>query len=50
MDNDYREVDFHKYCKTCKYEKKIEWKEPCNQCLEHFANIDSQKPIKWEEK
>lgn len=50
MDDEYREVDFHKYCKTCKYEKRVESEEPCNQCLENFINLHSQKPVRWEEK
>jgi len=50
MENDYKEVYFHEYCKTCKYEKTPENKEPCNECLDDPVNLNSHKPVKWEEK
>jgi hypothetical protein len=43
-------VDFKKYCKTCKYEKLAESKDPCDECLKHPANEDSHKPVMWEAK
>lgn len=45
----YREVDFEKYCKTCRYCDLDEKFDPCNECLEEGYNIESEKPIKWEE-
>ena len=50
MENDYKEVYFHEHCKSCKYEKMPETKEPCNECLDHPVNLHSHKPVKWEEK
>lgn len=42
-------VDFTK-CKTCRYEEKKEFEEPCCDCLYEPTNINTRKPIKWEEK
>ena len=50
MDENYQEVYFNQYCKTCKYEKLDEAESPCNECLEEFVNLDSHKPVKWEGK
>lgn len=51
MDNeDYREVDFHKYCETCKYEELKENEEPCDECLDVPYNEHTSKPVRWEEK
>lgn len=47
MDNEYIEVDFEKYCKTCRYKDINEWEDPCNECLEHGMNIQSSKPTEW---
>lgn len=48
--NEYREVYFGQYCKTCKYEKLKEEDSPCCECLEESTNLYSHKPIKWVEK
>ena len=45
-----KEVDFHKYCPTCKHYNKEESEDPCWDCLDQGWNEDSHKPIKWEEK
>lgn len=45
-----REVDFYKYCRTCKYEENDENEKPCYECLKHPANINSRKPINYKEK
>lgn len=52
MDNseDYKEVYFHDYCKTCKYEKIPECEDPCNECLEYPMNLYSHRPIYWKNK
>ena len=50
MENEYKEVRFDQFCKTCKYEKLDEVKDPCNECLEDFMNLYSSKPVNWEEK
>lgn len=49
-DNEYKEVYFHQYCKTCKNEKLTEQDETCNYCLDHPINLQSNKPVNWEEK
>lgn len=46
----YREVDFQKYCKTCKNEKLEEKKDPCCECLDYGYNTESVKPVNWKEK
>ena len=50
MNEEYLEVDFKKYCKTCKYEKLGEKFDPCNECLDYGYNLNSHKPIMWKEK
>ena len=45
-----KEVYFHQYCKTCKYEKKSEEEDPCYECLDNPVNSYSHKPVNWEEK
>ena len=47
MDEKCKEVFFYKYCKTCKHEKT---KDPCNECLDKYNKLYSNKPVKWEEK
>lgn len=46
----YKEVYFDKYCKICKHEKLKEEESPCDICLEEPTNLESHKPVKWEEK
>ena len=48
--NDERIVDFEKYCKICKYEKLAEIEDPCDECLNNPSNIDSRKPISFQDK
>lgn len=43
-------VDYYKYCKKCKYYKESENSEPCDNCLANPVNVNSQKPIRFEEK
>lgn len=50
MENEYMEVDFEKYCKTCKYEKLEGFQSPCNECLENGMNVQTRKPVEWVEK
>lgn len=45
----YKEVYFHEYCKTCKYRKAANTDEPCNECLDEPINLNSHKPVKYEE-
>lgn len=50
MDTTIKEVDFEKWCKTCKYEKREEEEDPCWDCLDQPWRENSTKPIEWEEK
>ncbi len=50
MDEHYHEVYFDQYCKTCKYEKTPQEKDPCHECLAEPMNLYSHKPVKYEEK
>lgn len=50
MPNDYKEVYFSLYCKTCKHEDLEHTLDPCNECLTNPVNLHSHKPVKWEEK
>ena len=46
----YLEVYFDKYCKTCKHCKKGENEDPCDECLAVPMNANSHKPVNWEAK
>lgn len=43
------EVEFHEYCPICKRADVPETKDPCNECLGAPYNLNSRKPINWEE-
>ena len=49
MNTNIKFVDFDSFCKTCKYVKINERKEPCNTCLEVPARKGTAKPVKWKE-
>ena len=49
-EGDFKIVHFDEYCKTCKNQNEPETNEKCRECLEEPVNVDSHKPIKWEEK
>lgn len=49
MENQYKLVDFKKYCKTCKHKDVKAIEDPCNECLGEGANLNSEKPVKYEE-
>lgn len=42
-------VDFT-YCKKCKHEKEVEYLDPCHECLNNPTNVNSKKPVNFEEK
>ncbi len=44
------EVRFDIWCKKCKDAKTPEEKDPCNECMDHFYNQGSTKPIYFKEK
>lgn len=52
MEDNYKEVYYSEYCKTCKHEKDAEddVNSPCWDCLTQPMNVYSHKPILWEEK
>lgn len=43
------EVDYEKWCATCKHQNEKESCDACNDCLNQPWNIDSRKPINWME-
>lgn len=49
MENEYKEVYFDQYCKTCEYCNQMEEFEPCSECLKEPVNLNSHKPVKWKE-
>lgn len=50
MDNDYLEVYFDQYCKSCKYRDTKEVLDPCDECLANPVNLYSHKPVNWKGK
>lgn len=48
MDHD-KEVYFAEYCKKCKHKDLDEGLDPCHECLEHPSNVNSHKPVLYEE-
>ena len=42
-------VEFHKFCKTCKYKDVVEYEDPCNDCLDNPVNDYSKKPVNYKE-
>lgn len=50
MEEGYKEVYFHEYCKTCEFKNKKEDETPCDECLAEPANLHSHKPVKYKKK
>jgi hypothetical protein len=50
MDEDFKEVLFDQYCKSCKHKNLKENEEPCAECLDNPLNRYTDKPINYEEK
>lgn len=46
----YKEVYFHEYCKKCRHEKLEETEAPCDECLNEPLNLNSHRPVRYEEK
>lgn len=46
----YKEVYFDQYCSSCQYEKVKESEDPCYDCLNEPANLNSHKPVKYLER
>ena len=49
MEYPYKHVEFM-FCKTCKYWKTPPDEEPCNECLDEPVNLNSYRPVNYEEK
>lgn len=49
METETKFVEFEKYCPLCKNSKLAESEDPCNECLTSPANIESHKPVNFEE-
>lgn len=50
MSSKPKEVYFDIWCRKCKHKKVDETEPPCDECLEQGFNIDSHKPLRFEEK
>lgn len=48
MEESYKEVYFHEYCKSCKHKDKLEGEYPCHDCLNEPVNVYSHKPVSYE--
>ena len=48
--DEYLFVEFEKFCKTCKHKGKKESEQPCCECLDNPTNLNSHKPVRYEEK
>ena len=46
---EYKHVYFYEYCKLCKHSKLSEDEEPCCECLLEPVNLNSHKPVHFEE-
>jgi hypothetical protein len=46
----YKEVYFHRYCKTCQHEKVEDTDEPCDECMSEPINLNTHRPVKYEAK
>lgn len=49
MENTDIIVEFEKYCKTCKHKDLEGFYDPCNDCLDNPVNVNSEKPMYYEE-
>lgn len=48
--DDYKEVNFSKYCDLCVYREKKDYESPCNECLEEGMREGTEKPLYFEER
>ena len=49
MEIEYREVMFCKYCSKCKHKDIPDVEDPCNECLEEYYNLYTDRPVRFEE-
>lgn len=47
MIGDYKEVFFDIYCPACEHYRKPEVADPCAECLDNPAMVDSHKPLNF---
>lgn len=50
MDNSNKEVAYALYCKTCENEKKENYTEPCEECLECPVREGTSVPLCYKRK
>lgn len=50
MQTETKFVDFKEYCPKCKNWECLAGEDPCNECLTTPVNINSRKPINFEDK
>ncbi len=50
MENNYKEVLYHKYCRNCEHWDILDGDDPCDECLDNPVNLYSHKPIHYKEK
>lgn len=48
--SNFKEVEFDKYCKKCKYFSLKEAQDPCYLCLACGARPETSVPLKFEKK
>ena len=46
--SEYKEVNYHTYCRLCKHSKLKDYESPCNECMEEFTNFASHVPVYFE--
>lgn len=49
MEENTKEVYFNEYCESCEHCDLEESEDPCHDCLSTPMNINSHKPVHWEE-
>lgn len=49
MEVEIREVRFDKYCSECESYNKDESEYPCDICLSHSWNENSEKPVSFKQ-
>ena len=49
-DDEYKIVEFDKYCNSCMHSAVDEDDEPCFCCLLNVVNLNSIKPVAYETK
>ena len=49
-DQDLKEVNYGRYCPSCKYKNKSITSEECSECLNNREKTNTQRPINWVKK